>query len=136
MDTFSFPADVSDTQQYKLFGNSVTIPVIKEMAETVLKILKNHVINNINRTLRLATMNRTNSVIKFDLHIHSKKSDYKESDGIVDNSTKENLSVLFQKLNENNVALFQLLITIDLMLIYIKQSAKKLKMSMIYIRMS
>lgn len=39
-DTFSFPADVSDTQQYKLFGNSVTIPVIKEMAETVLKILK------------------------------------------------------------------------------------------------
>ena len=40
MDTFSFPADVSDTQQYKLFGNSVTIPVIKEMAETVLKILK------------------------------------------------------------------------------------------------
>ena len=53
-------------------------------------------------------MNRTNSVIKFDLHIHSKKSDYKESDGIVDNSTKENLSVLFQKLNENNVALFSI----------------------------
>ena len=40
MDNFFFPADVSDTQQYKLFGNSVTIPVIKEMAETVLKILK------------------------------------------------------------------------------------------------
>lgn len=40
MDTFSFPSEVSDTQQYKLFGNSVTIPVIKEMAETVLKILK------------------------------------------------------------------------------------------------
>lgn len=53
-------------------------------------------------------MNRTNSVIKFDLHIHSKASSYKEADGIVDNSTKENLSVLFQKLNENNVALFSI----------------------------
>lgn len=42
-------------------------------------------------------MNRTNSVIKFDLHIHSKKSDYKESDGIVDNSTKENLSDFYSK---------------------------------------
>lgn len=39
-DTFSFPSDISDTQQYKLFGNSVTIPVIKEMAETVLQILQ------------------------------------------------------------------------------------------------
>lgn len=39
-DAFTFPSEVSDTQQYKLFGNSVTIPVIKEMAETVLKILK------------------------------------------------------------------------------------------------
>ena len=53
-------------------------------------------------------MNRINSVIKFDLHIHSKASEYKESSGIVDNSTKENLSVLFQKLNENNVALFSI----------------------------
>ena len=39
-DTFSFPANISDTQQYKLFGNAVTIPVIKELAETVLEILK------------------------------------------------------------------------------------------------
>lgn len=38
-DTFTFPSEVSDTQQYKLFGNSVTIPVIKEMAETVHEIL-------------------------------------------------------------------------------------------------
>lgn len=38
-DVFSFPADVSDTQQYKLFGNSVTIPVIKEMADLVHDIL-------------------------------------------------------------------------------------------------
>lgn len=41
-DVFSFPADVSDTQQYKLFGNSVTIPVIKEMAETILRELKRY----------------------------------------------------------------------------------------------
>lgn len=38
-DTFTFPSNVSDTQQYKLFGNSVTIPVIKEMADLVHKIL-------------------------------------------------------------------------------------------------
>lgn len=31
-DTFSFPKDMSDTQQYKQMGNSVTIPVIEEMA--------------------------------------------------------------------------------------------------------
>lgn len=41
-DTFSFPADVSDTQQYKLFGNSVTIPVINEMAKLVLNKLKKY----------------------------------------------------------------------------------------------
>ena len=42
MDTFSFPSEVSDTQQYKLFGNSVTIPVIKEMAEMVLRELNRY----------------------------------------------------------------------------------------------
>ena len=31
-DGFSFPADMPDAQKYKQFGNSVTIPVIKEMA--------------------------------------------------------------------------------------------------------
>jgi predicted ATPase len=49
-----------------------------------------------------------NSVIKFDLHIHSSKSAYKESPGIVDNSTKENLNILLSKLNENKVALFSI----------------------------
>lgn len=53
-------------------------------------------------------MDKTNSIIKFDLHIHSKASEYKESPGMVDNSTKENLSILFQKLNENEVALFSI----------------------------
>ncbi|MGM0199734.1 DNA (cytosine-5)-methyltransferase 1 [Enterococcus sp. DIV1314a] len=32
VDNFSFPDTISDTQQYKQFGNSVTIPVIEEMA--------------------------------------------------------------------------------------------------------
>jgi len=31
-DTFSFPDNISNTQRYKQFGNSVTIPVIEEMA--------------------------------------------------------------------------------------------------------
>lgn len=31
-DEFSFPNSISDTQKYKQFGNSVTIPVIEEMA--------------------------------------------------------------------------------------------------------
>jgi energy-coupling factor transporter ATP-binding protein EcfA2 len=52
--------------------------------------------------------NRLNSIIKFDLHIHSVASKYKEADGIVDNSTKENLDVLLTKLNEHKVGLFSI----------------------------
>ena len=33
VDTFSFPVGTARAQQYKQFGNSVTIPVIREMAE-------------------------------------------------------------------------------------------------------
>ena len=36
-DTFSFPAKVSHAQQYKQFGNAVTIPVIEEMAHYMLE---------------------------------------------------------------------------------------------------
>ena len=36
-DTFSFPAEISRAQQYKQFGNSVTIPVIEEMAHFMLE---------------------------------------------------------------------------------------------------
>lgn len=36
VDHFSFPEDVSMVQQYKQFGNSVTIPVIETMAEYML----------------------------------------------------------------------------------------------------
>lgn len=35
-DAFSFPDNVPDSQKYKQFGNSVTIPVVKEMAEFIL----------------------------------------------------------------------------------------------------
>ena len=51
---------------------------------------------------------RLNSVIKFDLHIHSNASAYKEDSKIVENSTKENLPVLFGKLQEHKVALFSI----------------------------
>ena len=49
-----------------------------------------------------------NNIIKFDLHIHSYASKYKEAQGIVDCSTIENLPILFSKLNENNIALFSI----------------------------
>lgn len=46
--------------------------------------------------------------MKFDLHIHSIASKYKESDGIVDNSTIDKTSVLLDKLEENEVGLFSI----------------------------
>lgn len=46
--------------------------------------------------------------MKFDLHIHSIASKYKESDGIVDNSTIDNAEVLLNKLDENEVGLFSI----------------------------
>ncbi|MGF7017739.1 energy-coupling factor transporter ATP-binding protein EcfA2 [Lachnospiraceae bacterium PF1-21] len=52
--------------------------------------------------------NVLNSVIKFDLHIHSKASEYKESADIVEHSTKENIDVLLGQLNQYNVALFSI----------------------------
>jgi len=47
-----------------------------------------------------------NSVIKIDLHIHSKASEYKENAGIVENSDISNISVLLSKLNTHQVSLF------------------------------
>lgn len=40
VDKFSFPTTVSDTQKYRQFGNSVTIPVIEEMAKFMDRCLK------------------------------------------------------------------------------------------------
>lgn len=37
IDTFSFPKSVSETQQYKQLGNSVSIPVIEELAKYIYK---------------------------------------------------------------------------------------------------
>lgn len=49
-----------------------------------------------------------NKIIKIDLHIHSYASYYKERDGIVDNSTADNLNTLFEKLQENAINLFSI----------------------------
>lgn len=38
-DQFSFPAGIPNAQQYKQFGNSVTIPVIREMAQYIAECL-------------------------------------------------------------------------------------------------
>lgn len=45
-------------------------------------------------------------MIKFDLHIHSIASSYKEEAGMVDESTTENVGSLLRKLNDNDVSLF------------------------------
>jgi DNA (cytosine-5)-methyltransferase 1 len=39
VDKFSFPENVSNTQQYKQFGNSVAIPVIEEIANKIIETL-------------------------------------------------------------------------------------------------
>jgi DNA (cytosine-5)-methyltransferase 1 len=39
-DTFSFPNEIPDAQRYKQFGNSVTIPVIEEMAKFIIACLE------------------------------------------------------------------------------------------------
>lgn len=46
--------------------------------------------------------------MNFDLHIHSKLSEYKESPGIVDESTVDNVDVLLNKLEEYEVGLFSI----------------------------
>ena len=47
-------------------------------------------------------------MIKFDLHIHSYASKYKEGKNIVDGSTIEDAEVLMDKLNEQHVGLFSI----------------------------
>ncbi|MGD6731624.1 MAG: hypothetical protein ACPKMZ_11195 [Pleomorphochaeta sp.] len=46
--------------------------------------------------------------MKFDLHIHSVASRYKESSGIVDDSTVANIEVLLNQLDDNEVGLFSI----------------------------
>lgn len=40
LDLFSFPDNLSDSQRYKQLGNSVTIPLVEEMARFILECLK------------------------------------------------------------------------------------------------
>lgn len=42
VDHFSFPNEISDTQKYKQLGNSVSIPVIEEMARYILDVLRDN----------------------------------------------------------------------------------------------
>lgn len=51
---------------------------------------------------------KLNSNINIDLHIHSIASEYKESKSIVKDSTKQNLNILFEKLQEYNINLFSI----------------------------
>lgn len=51
---------------------------------------------------------RHNSIIKFDLHIHSQASAYKEVSDIVENSNIDALPKLLSKLNEHEIALFSI----------------------------
>jgi len=39
-DNFKFPENISNTQRYKLFGNSVCIPIIESMAKYMIKRLE------------------------------------------------------------------------------------------------
>ena len=47
-------------------------------------------------------------MIKIDLHIHSKASEYKEAKGLVDNSTVYNVDLLLSKLEENKINMFSI----------------------------
>lgn len=47
-------------------------------------------------------------MIKIDLHIHSKASEYKESRGQVDQSDADHIDVLLEKLNSNQVNMFSI----------------------------
>lgn len=53
-ETFSFPENTTRTQQYKQFGNSVTIPVIEELAHFMLFCFKKMINEQTNLVLDLA----------------------------------------------------------------------------------
>jgi len=53
IDEFEFPPDISDTQLYKQFGNSVTIPVIEEIAGKIYDTL-NYLESNKRKNLKVA----------------------------------------------------------------------------------
>lgn len=51
-------------------------------------------------------MDKLNSIINIDLHIHSSISSYKEENGYVSNSSIENVEILFKRLNDKNISMF------------------------------
>lgn len=53
-------------------------------------------------------MEKLNSIINIDLHIHSKASDYKEENGLVDGSNIDNIEILLEKLEDNNINMFSI----------------------------
>lgn len=55
VDRFSFPDGIPNVQKYKQFGNSVTIPAVKEMAEFMVRCLAILVPNESDKIIALAT---------------------------------------------------------------------------------
>ena len=58
-DTFSFPEETSRAQQYKQFGNSVTIPVIEEMAHFMLLCFEKMTASQTELILEMARIKKT-----------------------------------------------------------------------------
>ena len=77
-ETFSFPEGTTGTQQYKQFGNSVTIPVIEEMANFMLACFDKMTAAQTELILELARNNETISrrdVIEF-LRVSNNRANY------------------------------------------------------------
>ena len=77
-ETFSFPEGTTRTQQYKQFGNSVTIPVIEEMANFMLACFDKMTAAQTELILELARNNETISrrdVIEF-LRVSNNRANY------------------------------------------------------------
>lgn len=64
-DLFSFPEGLSDAQKYKQFGNSVSIPVIKSMAEFMLECFKT--LNADKKAVVLSLVNENGSATRKDV---------------------------------------------------------------------
>lgn len=78
VDSFRFPDGLSDAQKYKQFGNSVTVPVIKSMAEFMLEcftvmepeIAEREILKNLQKTHRI-TYTQVCKVLKISEQVAS-----------------------------------------------------------------
>ncbi len=77
-DLFSFPDGTTRAQQYKQFGNSVTIPVIEEMARFMLKCFDRMTDCQIESIVKMASENEyiTRRDVVEKLHISSNRANY------------------------------------------------------------